>query len=206
MPTCRSPRSWLCPRAGTRDGRSAPSVCSRCPEVAQSPSGSNLPGKNQPPSREQLIKMKMRFIGSREVTILGALLLATLVMRCYDGGGGWGGGNPNYYSTNVYRGYGGYSYPGMFGGYAPGYEAWDESGRGRTSYGGGGEGHDGGGHDGGGHDGGGHDGGGHDGGGHDGGGHDGGGHSGGGGGGGHSGGGGGGGHSGDGSGGDSHGH
>ncbi|MGD0076344.1 MAG: hypothetical protein ABSD31_18715 [Candidatus Binataceae bacterium] len=71
--------------------------------------------------------MKTEFIGSRKVTILGALLFATLVTGCYDGG--WGGGGPgwlggenpgyysnnyysnNYYSNNVYRGYGRYPEP-----------------------------------------------------------------------------------------------
>ncbi|HVB55160.1 MAG TPA: hypothetical protein VNE63_01840 [Candidatus Acidoferrales bacterium] len=106
--------------------------------------------------------MKAGFIGIRKVTILGALLLATLMTGCFDGG--WGGGGPgyyqgygggypsygggypsNYYSTNVYRGYGGYSQPGLFGGYPPAHEAWDASTRGRTSYGGGGGEHRGGG-------------------------------------------------------------
>jgi len=102
--------------------------------------------------------MKMRSIGSRKVTILGALLLATLVTGCYDGGWGggpgWWGGGPgyygnSYYSTNVYRGYGGYPRSGLFGGYAPAHEAWAASSRGRTSYGGGGGGHATGGHSGG---------------------------------------------------------
>jgi len=65
---------------------------------------------------EIAVKMKMGIIGSRKVTILGALLFATLVAGCYGpgwgGGGGWWGGGPGYYSTNVYRGYGGYSHPG----------------------------------------------------------------------------------------------
>jgi hypothetical protein len=77
---------------------------------------------------------------------LRALLLATLVTGCY--GGGWGGGSPgwsrgggspvysnNYYSNNVYRGYGSYPQPGLFDGYAPAHEAWAASTRGRTSYG-----------------------------------------------------------------------
>ena len=83
------------------------------------------------------------------------LLLATLLTGCYDSG--WGGGGPGYYgntgyyrsqgyyaspgygntyySKNVYRGYGSYPQPGLFGGYAPAHEAWDDSSRGRTSYG-----------------------------------------------------------------------
>ena len=89
--------------------------------------------------------------------ILGVLLFATLLTGCYDSG--WGGGGPDYYgnssyyggpgyysspgygntyySKNVYRGYGSYPQPGLFGGYAPAHEAWDDSSRGRTSYGGG---------------------------------------------------------------------
>ncbi len=102
--------------------------------------------------------MKMGFVGGRKVTILAALLLATLVAGCYDGGWGggpgwWGGGGPSYYSTNVYRGYGGYSRPGLFGGYPSAHDTWAASTRGRTSYGGGGGGHasgGGGGHGGGG--------------------------------------------------------
>jgi len=91
--------------------------------------------------------MTMQFIGSRKVAILGALLLATLATGCYDGGWGgggpgwWGGGRPgyygnSYYSNNIYRGYGRYPQPGLFGGYAPAHEAWAASTRGRTSYGG----------------------------------------------------------------------
>lgn len=79
--------------------------------------------------------------------LLGALLFATLVTGCYGpgwGGGGpgwWGGGRPayygnSYYSNNVYRGYGRYPQPGLFGGYPPAHEAWAASTRGRTSYGG----------------------------------------------------------------------
>ena len=107
----------------------------------------------------------MESVGSRKIATLGALLFgalffATLVTGCFDDG--WGGGGPgyypsygtaypsNYYSTNVYRGYGGYSQPGLFGGYAPAHEAWDESSRGRTSYDGGGGEHGGGGERGGG--------------------------------------------------------
>ena len=47
-----------------------------------------------------------------------------------------------YYSNNAYRGYDRYPQPGMnrsvFGGYAPGNQAWAASTRGRNSYGGGG--------------------------------------------------------------------
>lgn len=91
--------------------------------------------------------MKMESIDSRKVRILGALLFATLVTGCF--GRGWGGGSPgyypsygtgyypnNYYSTNVYRGYGQYPQPGLYGGYPPAREAWAASTRGRTSYGG----------------------------------------------------------------------
>jgi hypothetical protein len=105
--------------------------------------------------RKYLNQNGMGSIGSRKVRILRALLFATLVTGCY--GPGWGGGSPgyysnNYYSNDVYRGYGSYPRPGLFGGYAPANEAWAASGRGRTSYGGG---HFGGG-GGGGHGGGGH--------------------------------------------------
>src|ERR1039457_3883437 len=86
--------------------------------------------------------MKIGFIGSRKVTILGALLLATLVTGCYDGGGGWGGGGPGwwgggspgyygsgyygngYYEKNVYRGYGGDWRPRMWGGGLFAHGAW----------------------------------------------------------------------------------
>jgi hypothetical protein len=95
--------------------------------------------------------MEWGSIGSRKVRILGALLFATLVTGC--SGGGWGGDpgwfggeSPGYYGNryyatdvyrNVYRGYGRYPRPGLFGGYAPHREAWAASSRGRTSYGGG---------------------------------------------------------------------
>lgn len=107
-------------------------------------------------------RMKMTSIRSQLLTILGALFLATLLTGCYDssyGGPGYYGnsgyygtpgyygssgyygspgyGGNTYYSKNVYRGYGSYPQPGLFGGYAPAHEAWDESSRGRTSYGGG---------------------------------------------------------------------
>jgi len=100
-------------------------------------------------------KMKKGSISSSQVRILGALLFATLLAGCYESG--WGGGGPGYYgspgyyaspgygntyySKNVYRGHGSYPQPGLFGGYAPAHEAWDDSRRGRTSYG---ERHDGG--------------------------------------------------------------
>lgn len=94
---------------------------------------------------EFLAKMKMVSINSRTMTILGVLLFATLVTGCYDSGyygspsyyGSPGYGGNTYYSKNVYRGYGSYPQPGLFGGYAPAHEAWDDSSRGRTSYGGG---------------------------------------------------------------------
>jgi len=111
----------------------------------------------------------MESIGSKKVKIFGALLIATLVTGCYDGGWGggpgwWGGGGGGggyyggntYYSNNVYRGYGGGESRGLFGGYAPAHDTWAASSRGRTSYSGGGatsSGHSGGG--GGGHSGGG---------------------------------------------------
>jgi len=99
-------------------------------------------------------KMKKGSLSSRQVRILGALLFATLVAGCYESGWGGGGsgyygspayyGSPGYYaspgygntyySKNVYRGYGSYPQPGLFGGYAPAHEAWDDSSRGRTSY------------------------------------------------------------------------
>ncbi len=122
--------------------------------------------------------MEMESVGSRKVTILGALLFAamiffaTLATGCYDNGG-WGGG-PGYYGNSGYYGpyYGGYyggNYygnryyrgwdhdhdhdwgRGAFGGWAPGHEAWEASSRGRTSFGGAGHGGFGGGHGGGGH-------------------------------------------------------
>ncbi len=87
--------------------------------------------------------MKIGFIDSRKVTILAALLIATLAAGCYGpgwgGGGGWWGGGPSYYNTDVYRGYGGYSRPGWLGGYPSAHDTWAASTRGRTSYGGGGE-------------------------------------------------------------------
>ncbi|HUY26097.1 MAG TPA: hypothetical protein VMV27_01645 [Candidatus Binataceae bacterium] len=115
------------------------------------------------------IKMNTSSIRARIARVFAALLFATLVTGCFGGGpgwggGGWGGGYPgnysnNYYSNGGYRGYDSYSHPGMnrslFGGYAPGNEAWKASSRGRNSYGGhGNEGHGGG--DRGGHHGGGH--------------------------------------------------
>jgi hypothetical protein len=86
--------------------------------------------------------MKM---GSRCITILGAILLATLVAACYDGGGYYGGGGgydggvAYYGGPTYYRGYGGYhDYGrGAFGGYAPAHDTWAASSRGRTSFGGG---------------------------------------------------------------------
>ena len=95
----------------------------------------------------------MKSPGGRTVKIFAAVLFATMMMGCYDGGGwgggGWGGGGypdyysgygspyqgyeSNYYSNNVYRGYGGYSSPGLFGGYPPAHEAWDASARGRAA-------------------------------------------------------------------------
>ncbi len=84
--------------------------------------------------------------------ILGAILFATLITGCYDGGGYYGGGGGGYYgggggyyggssvyTTNVYRGYGGYHdyRQGAFGVYAPAHDTWAASSRGRTSYGGG---------------------------------------------------------------------
>jgi hypothetical protein len=106
-----------------------------------------------------LAKMKRGSIGGRKLRIHGVLLLAILATGCYDLG--WGGGpgyygnssyygSPDYYaspgygntyySKNVYRGYGSYPQPGLFGGYAPAREAWDDSSRGRTSYSSGGHG------------------------------------------------------------------
>jgi len=102
------------------------------------------------------VKMKKGSVGSRKMRILGVLFLAALLTSCYDSG--WGGGGPDYYenssyyggpgyyassgyggntyySKNVYRGYGSYPQPGLFGGYAAAHEAWDDSNRGRTSYG-----------------------------------------------------------------------
>src|ERR1700733_11316897 len=114
--------------------------------------------------------MGMQHIRIPIVRWLGALLFATLLMGCYGGdwggespdwgGGGYSGYSNNYYSNNAYRGYGGYSQPGLFGGYPPAHEAWDASTRGRASYSGG-RGHGEGGHDerGGEHGGGGHQGG-----------------------------------------------
>ncbi len=87
---------------------------------------------------------KMAFIYNRKARLLVALLVATFAPSCYGGGGGWGGGgyypnsyysNNNYYSRDVYRGYGGYAQPGLFGGYPPAHEAWAASSRGRASYG-----------------------------------------------------------------------
>ena len=91
--------------------------------------------------------MKTAFAGIRKVRIFAAVLFASLLAACYDGGG-WGGGpdyysnggygsygGNSYYTNNVYRGYGGYSEPGLFGGYPPAHEAWDASTRGRSSYG-----------------------------------------------------------------------
>jgi hypothetical protein len=93
--------------------------------------------------------MKMEPIANRIVGILGALPLVTLMSGCYESGPGWwGGGNQGYYgnsdyygnpgygrnayySSNIYRGYGSYPQPGLFGGYAPGRETWDDSDRGR---------------------------------------------------------------------------
>jgi len=96
--------------------------------------------------REVPVKVGIGSLRGRKVRILGALLFVTLGTGCY--GGGWGGGSPgwwggrgspvysnNYYSNNVYRGYGSYPQPGLFGGYAPAHEAWAASTRGRTSYG-----------------------------------------------------------------------
>ena len=96
------------------------------------------------------------------MSILAAVVFATLATGCggggypgyYGGGNGYGGGygngygggygngygggyGGNYYGNNYYRGYGGYPQSGFLGGYAPGHEAWQESGRGRASYGGG---------------------------------------------------------------------
>jgi hypothetical protein len=86
-------------------------------------------------------------VGFRKTRILAAILFASLLAGCYDAGG-WGGGpgyysnggygsngGASYYTNNVYRGYGGYSEPGLFGGYPPAHEAWDASARGRSSYG-----------------------------------------------------------------------
>lgn len=85
------------------------------------------------------VGMAIGAVDSRKVTILGALFFATLMMGCF--GPGWGGGGPgyyggtNYYTNDIYRGYGRYPEPGLFGGYAPGHDAWAASTRGRTSYG-----------------------------------------------------------------------
>lgn len=89
-----------------------------------------------------LAKMKKGSIASRR--ILGVLLLVTLLTDCYESG--CGGGSPDYYSSpdyantfyskNVYRVYDSFPQPGLFRGYAPAREAWDDSSWGRTSYGG----------------------------------------------------------------------
>src|ERR1700722_20323935 len=90
----------------------------------------------------------MKSIVTWKVKILCALLFATLMTGCYDGGGWgggypgyWGGGSPAYYSNgfysnDYYRGYGRDPDRGLFGGYPPARDAWDASSRGRTSYGG----------------------------------------------------------------------
>ena len=101
-------------------------------------------------------KVKTGSIGSRKVTLLAALLFATLVAGCYgpavaaDGGAavpdigvvGRATTRPMSIAAGaVAVGITVETERGLFGGYAPAHETWAASSRGRTSYGGGGGGH-----------------------------------------------------------------